>query len=71
MSGQLVSTRDKAVTLRGVIKKMGSEFKAALPPQIDVDRFTRTVFTCVQVNPKLLECTQESVLASIMKYMPL
>ncbi len=53
--------------LRHAMASMGPQFKLALPSHISPERFTRIVFTAVQRNPKLLDATQDSVLASVMR----
>ena len=53
--------------MRGTLVKMNSEFKAALPPQIPVEKFIRTTLTAVQMNPALLEADRRSLLGSCMK----
>ena len=53
--------------MRGTLTKMTAEFKAALPPQIPVDKFIRTTLTAVQMNPKLLDGDRRSLLGSCMK----
>lgn len=49
------------------LEKMKGEIARALPKHLSVDRMTRLVMTEMRVNPKLLECTIESILGSVMK----
>lgn len=53
--------------MRGTLTKMSVEFKAALPPQIPVDKFIRTTLTAVQMNPELLDADRRSLLGAAMK----
>jgi recombination protein RecT len=53
--------------MRGTLTKMHAEFKAALPPQIPVEKFIRTTLTAVQMNPTLLDADRRSLLGSCMK----
>jgi len=53
--------------MRGTLTKMNAEFKAALPPQIPVEKFIRTTLTAVQMNPGLLDGDRRSLLGSCMK----
>lgn len=53
--------------MRGTLTKMNAEFKAALPPQIPVDKFIRTTLTAIQMQPNLLEADRRSLLGSCMK----
>jgi len=43
------------------------EFQAALPSQIPVERFARTIVTAVQMEPKLLAADRRSLVAACMK----
>jgi recombination protein RecT len=43
---------------------MRAQVQAALPENVSVDRFIRTVMTAVQVNPTLMEADRSSVLAA-------
>jgi len=53
--------------MRATVQALAPEFKAALPPQIPVERFVRTLITTIQMNPQLLECDRKSVLAATMR----
>lgn len=53
--------------MRGTLVKMQSEFSAALPPQIPVEKFIRTTLTAVQMNPDLLQADRRSLLGACMK----
>ena len=54
-------------SFRSTLTKMQPEFSAALPPQIPVEKFVRTVITVVQMNPKFLDADRRSLLGSCMK----
>lgn len=65
---KLPALQEKAVTLRDYlnlpnIKKALSD---ALPKWLEIDRLLRIVFTSAMKNPKILDCTKESLLQSIM-----
>lgn len=53
--------------LKNTITTMTPEFKAALPPQIPVDKFIRTTLTAISLNPELLQADRKSLLGSAMK----
>lgn len=53
--------------MRGTLTKMSPEFQAALPPQINVEKFIRTTLTAVQMQPELLGADRRSLLGSCMK----
>lgn len=54
-------------SFRNTLARMQPEFGAALPPQISVEKFVRTVITVVQMNPKFLDADRRSLLGSCMK----
>lgn len=54
-------------SFRSTLTRMQPEFAAALPPQIPVERFIRTVVTVVQMNPKFLDADRRSLLGACMK----
>lgn len=56
----------KQDTVRGLLKSMEGEIKNALPSYLPVEKFIRTALTAINSNPKLAECSQESLLAAIM-----
>lgn len=52
---------------RDNLKAMRSEIAHALPPQVDADRFIRTIMTSVQMQPELLNKDRRSLFAACMK----
>lgn len=65
----LTTTQQKAVTIKDFIHKPGivSQLEAALPRFLNADRFLRTIYSAMLQNPKLLDCTQESLLSSMVQ----
>lgn len=61
----------KELTPVDVLKKtvltMKSQFAAALPPHIPVDRFIRVIQTAVSATPALTKCDRNSFLAACMR----
>lgn len=53
-------------TVRGLLMAMKGEIQNALPSYLPVEKFIRTALTAINSNPKLAECSQESLLAAIM-----
>lgn len=53
--------------LRADLSRMTREFEAALPQQIPVDRFVRTIITAVQMQPELLASDRRTLISSCMK----
>jgi recombination protein RecT len=53
--------------MRSTLTKMSPEFQAALPPQINVEKFIRTTLTAVQMQPDLLMADRRTLLGACMK----
>lgn len=53
--------------VRDTLAQMKDQFLAALPPQIPVDRFLRTVMTAVQMQPSLLDGDRRTLIGACMK----
>lgn len=69
MAKDLAVQNEKAVALRDYMQgdKIKNQLAAALPKWLTADRLLRIVFTSVMKNPKLLDCTRESILSSVMQ----
>lgn len=61
------SIQKKANTLRDVIVSQRNQIAMALPKHMDVDRLIRVSITALRNNPRLLSCSQVSVLGSIIQ----
>lgn len=63
MSDTTTGTRPPTAieVLRTDLARMESQFQAALPAHIPVERFMRVVMTALQNNPELLKCTRQSL----------
>jgi recombination protein RecT len=55
------------VVFRSSLKALKPEIAAALPPQVNPDRFIRTVMTVVQMQPDLLNKDRRTLFAACMK----
>lgn len=53
--------------LQDLLKSMEGQIKAALPKHITPERIIRVALTAVSRTPKLLECSKESLLGSIIQ----
>ena len=64
----LPALSDKVKTVANLFRSSGvkSQLEMAIPKHMDADRLIRIAVTVIRVNPKLLECTQESLLACLM-----
>ena len=54
-------------SVRSTLTKMQPEFAAALPPQIQPEKFVRTTVTAIQMQPELLNADRRSLLGACMK----
>lgn len=61
--------QQKALTIKDFIHKEGivKQLEAALPRFLNADRFLRTIYSAMLQNPKLLDCTQDSLLSSMIQ----
>ncbi len=62
-----VARKSPVATFRSLLDQMKPQIKLALPKHVDIDRMIRIVLTTVQRTPKLLDCTQESLLACVIQ----
>jgi len=53
-------------TLRQLVEQAEGEIGRALPMQMDKERFVRLVLTELRINPKLLECSPQSVMGAVL-----
>ena len=56
----------KKKTIFDVIQAGAKQFATALPKHINTDRFVRIAITTIRQNPKLAQCSQESLLGALM-----
>lgn len=54
-------------SVRGALTQMQSQFKMALPANVTPEKFIRVTMTAIQNNPKLLDCTRQSLYSAAMK----
>lgn len=66
MNAQTKPSSEIAV-VRNDLDAMTSQFQAALPAHIPVERFGRVVMTAIQNNPDLLKCSRKSLFNAAMK----
>lgn len=60
-AGTVVAEK-KTKTIFDVIQAGAKQFATALPKHINSDRFVRIAITTIRQNPKLAQCSQESLL---------
>jgi recombination protein RecT len=66
MATQNLPATQKAANIRALLEKSKNQMAMALPKHLTVDRLLRVSMTSIQKTPKLLDCTQQSLLACIM-----
>lgn len=64
---EIVPFQKKVASVRKLLERFKPQMVLALPKHLDADRMLRVALTAIQRNPKLLECSQTSLLASIMQ----
>jgi recombination protein RecT len=57
----------KFATMRGLLEESKAQFARVLPSHMDADRLLRIALTQIRTNPKLLECSPQSMVAALMK----
>ena len=69
MTENLPTVQQKAVTLRNYLDEpvIRKQLEMALPKWLTVDRLLRIVFSTAIKNPKILECSRESILRAVMQ----
>lgn len=66
MSGDM-QLRERIGSFRDLVNKYEDQIRLALPKHIKPERIARMAITAAQRNPKLLECTQQSVILSLLQ----
>lgn len=56
-----------AKTIDHLLKRLAPQIQRALPKHMTADRLARIALTTIRTNPKLLECTPESLMAAVMQ----
>jgi len=69
MAHNLPALQQKAISLREYLHQdsIKGTLESALPKWMSADRLLRIVFTTAMKNPKIMECSKESILSSIMQ----
>ena len=57
---------EKSKTIFDLIQLSKKQFNNALPQHINTDRFVRIAITTIRQNPRLAQCSQESLLGALM-----
>lgn len=64
---EVAQRKEAAQGMQGLVIRMQSQIKKALPATITPERFTRIVLTALSSNPKLQQCTPGSFLGAMMQ----
>lgn len=67
MTQKLPALKQKAGTIRAYLQRddVKKQVQMALPKHLSADRLLRVAYTSITKNPKLLDCTTESLLSAI------
>nr|DAM42650.1 MAG TPA: RecT protein [Caudoviricetes sp.]DAO76564.1 MAG TPA: RecT protein [Caudoviricetes sp.] len=65
-TGTMVKKENKSKTIFDVIQAGAKQFATALPKHVNSERFVRIAITTIRQNPKLVKCSQESLLGALM-----
>lgn len=66
-SRELVSVKEKAITLKNILEERRLELRAALPKHLTAERIMRLTMTAVAKNPTLLGCTASSIYSAVLQ----
>lgn len=66
MATENLPATQKAANIRALLERSKAQMSMALPKHLTADRLLRVAMTSIQKNPKLLDCTQQSLLACVM-----
>lgn len=67
MATQQLVKKDQVTTIRDLLTKNAEQIKLALPKHVSADRMQRAVLTACLQSPKLYECTQQSMMMSVLR----
>ena len=65
-NGTTAVAEKKGKTIFDVIQSGAKQFATALPKHVNSERFVRIAITTIRQNPKLVKCSQESLLGALM-----
>jgi len=64
---EIISMQAQIKTVRDLLEKSKKQIQMALPRHMNADRMSRIAMTSVMRNPKLLECTPQSLIGAIIQ----
>ena len=67
MTTELTVYQKKVASVRDLLERSRTQIALALPKHMNADRLLRVAMTSVQRNPKLLDCSQVSLIAAIIQ----
>jgi len=67
MTTELMVYQKKVASVRDLLERSRTQIALALPKHMNADRLLRVAMTSVQRNPKLLDCSQVSLIAAIIQ----
>lgn len=65
---KVISSRtEKVQTLEEYIEQRKVQIQELLPPNMTIDRFLRIAYTSFRLNPKLADCTPQSIMGALLQ----
>lgn len=65
LKSQIVSRKENVVTIEEYVESKKTEISQLLPANMTIDRFLRIAYTALRLNPKLADCTQQSIVGAL------
>ena len=68
LKAKVIETRsDKVITLEDYIGQRKVQIQQLLPTNMTIDRFLRIAYTAFRLNPKVADCTQQSIMGALLQ----
>lgn len=64
---QVMERKEKVITLEEFVESKKDQLKQLLPSNMTLDRFLRIAYTALRSNPKLADCTQQSIMGALLQ----
>ena len=67
LKAKINARAEKVVTLEEYIEQRKIQVEQMLPANMTIDRFLRIAYTAFRLNPKLADCTQQSIMGALLQ----
>ncbi|MBQ6515754.1 recombinase RecT [bacterium] len=65
LKDKIATRTDKVITIEEYLAERKSEVNQLLPQNMSIDRFLRVIYSALRHNPKLADCTPQSICAAV------